>query len=77
VIYKVHRNGNAIITVDNGTGTQVPVADVAFIGYLDSDDALDTNSAGLEQTIDGGKLKLTTKWDHITKNSCVRSASCF
>jgi hypothetical protein len=67
VIYKVHRNGNAIITVDNGTGTQVPVADVAFIGYLDSDDALDTNSAGLEQTIDGGKLKLTTKWDHITK----------
>jgi hypothetical protein len=67
VIYKVHRNGAGIVTVDNGSGVQVPVVDVAFIGYLDSDDTFDTNSAGLEQTIDGGKLKLTTKWDHITK----------
>jgi hypothetical protein len=72
VIYKVHRNGNAIATVDNGSGTQVPVVDVAFIGYLDSDDTFDANSVGLEQTIDGGKLKLTTKWDHITKK-LVRS----
>src|SRR5258706_1853148 len=41
VIYRVHRNGNAIQTVDNGFGVQVPVVDVAFIGYLDSDDTLD------------------------------------
>ena len=67
VIYKVHRNGNAVLTVDNGSGTQVPVVDVAFIGYLDADDTLEVNSAGLQQTIEGGKLKLETKWDHITK----------
>jgi hypothetical protein len=67
VIYKVHRNGNAIATVDDGHGNQVPVVDVAFIGYLDADDTLDTNSAGLEVTIEGGKLKYQTKWNHITK----------
>jgi len=67
VIYKVHRNGNTVVTVDDGHGNQVPVVDVAFVGYLDADDTLDTNSAVLERTIDGGKLKLETKWDHITK----------
>src|SRR5579862_8047334 len=67
VIYKVHRNGNAVVTVDDGHCNHVPVVDVAFIGYLDADDTHDANSAGLERTIDGGKLKLETKWDHITK----------
>jgi hypothetical protein len=67
VIYKVHRSANAVATVDNGSGTQVPVVDVAFIGYLDADDTLDTNGAGLEVTIEGGKLKYETKWNHITK----------
>lgn len=67
VIYKVYRASGAVQTVDDGHGNQIPVVDVAFIGYLDADDTLDTNSAGLEQTIDDGKLKLETKWDHITK----------
>ena len=67
VTYKVHRDGNSIVTVDDGQGNQVPVVDVAFVGYLDSDDTFDSNSVGLEQTIESGKLKLETKWDHITK----------
>jgi hypothetical protein len=69
VIYKVHRNsaGSGVATVDNGSGTQIPCADVAFIGYLDADDTLEVNSAGLEVTIAGGKLKYETKWNHITK----------
>jgi hypothetical protein len=67
VIYKVHRNGADIATVDDGHGNQIPVLDVAFIGYLDSDDTFDANSVGLESVVDSGKLKLTTKWDHITK----------
>ncbi len=58
VIYKVHRNGNAIATVDNGHGNQVPAVDVAFIGYLDADDTLDTNSAGLEVTIEGRETEV-------------------
>jgi hypothetical protein len=72
-IYKVHRDGSAIATVDNGSGTQVPVADVLFIGYLHADDTLELNSAGLELTIDrasdgsSAKAKLATQWDHITK----------
>ena len=70
VIYKVHRNGNAVATADDGSGhNQIPVVDVIFIGYLDADDVYDANSAGLEITIEGqpAKYKLTTKWDHITK----------
>jgi hypothetical protein len=72
-IYKVHRNGNAVATVDNGSGTQVPVVDVLFVGYLNADDTLELNSAGLELTIDpstgtgGAKAKLTTQWDHVFK----------
>jgi hypothetical protein len=72
-IYKVHRNGGEIATVDNGSGTQVPVVDVLFIGYLHADDTLELNSAGLELTIDpaksgaGAKAKMQTQWDHITK----------
>src|ERR1043166_7899829 len=66
VIYKVHRDSDSIATVDPGTGP-VPVVDVAFVGYLDADDTLYTNSAGLEKTIQDGHLKLETKWDHITK----------
>ncbi|MGD0058398.1 MAG: hypothetical protein ABSD58_03180 [Verrucomicrobiia bacterium] len=72
-IYKVHRNGNAVATVDNGSGTQVPVVDVLFVGYLNADDTLELNSAGLELTIDpstatgGARAKLTTQWDHVFK----------
>lgn len=73
VIYRVHRSGTGIATVDDGHGNQVPVVDVAFVGYLDADDTLYTNSAGLEKTITAGSgasgatLKLETNWDHITK----------
>jgi hypothetical protein len=71
VIYKVHRTAAggvpAPLTVDDGHGTQIPVVDVAFVGYLDADDTLYTNSAGLEKTITDGRLKLETKWDHVTK----------
>ncbi len=72
-IYRVHRDGNTIATVDNGSGTQVPVVDVLFVGYLHADDTLELNSAGLELAIDpasggnGPKAKLTTQWDHVTK----------
>lgn len=68
VIYKVHR-GDGIVTADDGHGNQVPVVDVIFVGYLDTDDTLGVNSAGLEKTIDGqpARLKLDTVWDHITK----------
>ncbi len=72
-IYKIHRNGNAVATVDDGHGNEVPVVDVLFVGYLHADDTLELNSAGLELTIDpaksgsGAKAKLTTQWDHITK----------
>jgi len=72
-IYKVHRNSNAIATVDDGHGNQIPVVDVLFVGYLHADDTLELNSAGLELSIDPGsgggnaKAKLTTQWDHITK----------
>jgi len=72
-IYKVHRSGNAVATVDNGSGTQVPVVDVLFVGYLHADDTLELNSAGLELSIDPGsggssaRARLATQWDHITK----------
>jgi hypothetical protein len=72
-IYRVHRNGNAVATVDDGHSNQVPVVDVLFVGYLHADDTLELNSAGLELSIDpssGGssaKTKLATQWDHITK----------
>jgi hypothetical protein len=67
VIYRVHRNGNAVATVLNESDVQVPVVDVAFTGYLSADDYLELNSSGLEQVIDKGKLKLSTKWDYISK----------
>ncbi len=75
-IYKVHRTPTpnvGVATVDNGSGTQIPVVDVLFVGYLHADDTLELNSAGLELTIDpasggnGAKAKLTTQWDHVTK----------
>lgn len=72
-IYKVHRNGNAVATVDDGHGNQIPVVDVLFVGYLHADDTLELNSAGLELSIDPGsggspaKAKMQTQWDHVTK----------
>jgi hypothetical protein len=72
-IYKVHRNGGEIVTVDDGHGNQVPVVDVLFVGYLHADDTLELNSAGLELSIDPGsggspaKAKMQTQWDHVTK----------
>lgn len=72
-IYRVHRDGNAVKTVDDGNGNQVPVFDVLFVGYLNADDTLELNSAGLELTIDpasgndAAKAKMVTSWDHVTK----------
>ncbi len=72
-IYRVYRNGNAIATVDNGFGTQIPAVDVLFVGYLHADDTLELNSAGLELSISAGaaaagpKAKMATQWDHVTK----------
>jgi hypothetical protein len=74
-IYKVHRAGpSSIATVDNGSGTQVPVVDVLFVGFLHADDTLELNSAGLELEISpstgsgqAATAKLSTAWDHVTK----------
>jgi hypothetical protein len=72
-IYRVHRNGNAVATVDDGHGNQIPVFDVLFVGYLNADDTLELNSAGLELTIqpgargEGAKAQMKTSWDHVTK----------
>lgn len=72
-IYKVHRNGNIVATVDDGHGNQIPVVDVLFVGYLHADDTLELNSAGTELIISpasagaGAKAKMTTQWDHVTK----------
>jgi hypothetical protein len=72
VIYKVHRAANNTLqTADDNTSAhnQVPVVDVVFVGYLDTDDTLDENAAGLEKSVSGqpAQLKFVTKWDHITK----------
>ncbi|HVM62878.1 MAG TPA: hypothetical protein VMV72_18600 [Verrucomicrobiae bacterium] len=75
-IYKVHRAGpSSIATVldDETPPNTITPADVLFVGYLNADDTLELNSAGLELTInpgtggDGARAKMATSWDHITK----------